>query len=62
MTNIGTGHWVFAGAFVVVFILAMVVSYRKDLSRIGRHYRKVWLIILSAVVIYFIIFFLTRIT
>ena len=62
MSNVGTGHFVFAGLFVVVFLGAMVYAYRKDLKSIGRHYRKVWLIILGILVIYFTIFFFNRLS
>ncbi len=61
MDGIGNGHFIFAIIFAVSFIAAMVWAYRKDLKGLGRHYRKVWLIILMVLVIYFIIFFLNRI-
>jgi cbb3-type cytochrome oxidase subunit 3 len=60
MSGVGTGHYIFAGIFVLVFLGGMVYAYRKDLPFIGRHYRKVWLIIIGILVIYFSIFFLNR--
>jgi hypothetical protein len=30
MTNVGTGHWIFAGIFAIVFIGGLVWSYSKD--------------------------------
>ncbi len=62
MENIGTGHWIFAGVFVVVFVIAMVIAYRKDFKRVGKQYKRVWLILLGAGIIYFIVFTLNRIT
>lgn len=62
MSGVGTGHFIFAGIFVAVFLGAMVYAYRKDLAFVGRHYRKVWLIIVGILVVYFTIFFLNRIT
>lgn len=62
MENIGQGHWIFAGTFVVVFIVAMIVAYRKDLSKLSKHYKRVWMILLAAGIIYFLIFGLNRIT
>ncbi len=57
---IGIGHWIFAGIFAVVFISFIVFAYRKDLRRIKFHYRKVWLVLLLIIAIYFAIFFINR--
>jgi uncharacterized membrane protein len=62
MTNVGTGHFIFAGIFVIVFLGAMIYAYRKDLSKVKIHYKRVWMIILLALIIYFSIFFLNRVT
>ena len=62
MENIGQGHWIFAGCFFVVFVIAMVLAYRKDLSKIGKQYKHVWLILLGAAIIYALIFGMNRIT
>jgi len=62
MENITTGHWIFAGLFVCAFVVAMAYAYRKDLSRIKPHYKRIWLIFIAIIVIYFIIFGLNRIT
>jgi hypothetical protein len=62
MKNIGTGHYIFAAIFVVVFLGGMVWAYRSDLKRIGVHYRRLWLLILLMLVVYFTIFFLNRAT
>lgn len=58
MDNISTGHWIFAGIFIIVFIVAMVYSYRKDLVRYKLLYKRPWLIVLGILLIYFIIFYL----
>lgn len=62
MKNITQGHLIFAAVFVLVFLIGITYAYRKDLKRVGKQYRKVWLIILMILVIYFAIFFLNRIT
>ena len=62
MENITSGHWVFAGLFVVAFAAGITYAYRKDLKRIKIHYRKIWLLFAAMIIIYFIIFGLNRIT
>ncbi|HKK40728.1 MAG TPA: hypothetical protein VJ949_15000 [Cryomorphaceae bacterium] len=62
MENITTGHWVFAAIFVVAFVTAIAIAYRKDLAAIKPHYKKIWLLFLAMIIIYFIIFGLNRIT
>jgi len=62
MENITSGHWVFAVVFVVVFTIAIAISYRKDLSKIKIHYQRIWLLFVAMIVIYFIIFGLNRFT
>lgn len=62
MDNIGQGHWVFAGIFVVAFFIAMVIAYRKDFKRVGKQYKRVWLILIGAAIIYACIFTLNRLT
>jgi len=62
MENITTGHWVFAGLFVLTFATAIAFAYRKDLRRIKVHYKKIWLLFIVMIIIYFLIFGLNRIT
>lgn len=62
MENITQGHWIFAGIFFVTFVTAMVWAYRNDIKRIGKHYKRVWLILISAGVIYAIVFMFNRLT
>lgn len=53
-----TGQWVFAAFFVVVFIIAMVYVYRKDLKLHKKYYKgsyKVLLVFLTFVAILFFI-------
>lgn len=58
MENIGKGHWIFAGFFVVIFVAAMVFAYRRDLKFLTDRYRGVGLILLGIIVIYLIIYYL----
>ncbi|HKL40749.1 MAG TPA: hypothetical protein VJ894_08720 [Cryomorphaceae bacterium] len=62
MENITTGHWVFAAIFVVAFATAIALAYRRDLARLKPHYKKIWLLFIAMIIIYFIIFGLNRIT
>lgn len=57
---IGTGHWIFAGIFAIAFVIAMVYAYRKDLTRLKFHYRRVWMVLLLIIAVYFLIFFLNK--
>lgn len=53
-----TGQWIFAAFFVVVFIIAMVYVYRKDLLLHKKHYKgsyKVLLFFLAFVALLFFI-------
>lgn len=59
---IGYGHWIFAGVFLILFVIAMIYAYRKDLKRLKPYYRHVWKIILLILVIYFFIYFLVKLT
>jgi len=31
--DIGLGHWYFAGAFIIAFLIAMVIAYRDDIRK-----------------------------
>lgn len=62
MENITTGHWVFAGLFILTFAGAIAYAYRKDLKRIKVHYKGIWILFLAMIIIYFLIFGLNRIT
>jgi hypothetical protein len=62
MENITTGHWVFAVLFIVAFATITIIAYRKDLARIKPHYKRIWLLFIVMIIIYFIIFGLNRIT
>ncbi len=53
---IGTGHWVFAGVFFMLFIGYLVWSYRKDLKETKFHYGGIIWFILALLVIVFLIF------
>lgn len=57
---IGTGHYIFAGIFIILFLGIMAYAYRKDLKQVKVHYSKVWMIIILILVIYFIIFFTNK--
>jgi len=62
MKNITQGHLIFAGIFVVVFVIGIVYAYRKDFKNMRGYYRNIWVIIISIFIVYFTIFFLNRVT
>ncbi|HLV53080.1 MAG TPA: hypothetical protein VKY29_03605 [Cryomorphaceae bacterium] len=61
MENITRGHFLFAAIALIAFAVVMVVAYRKDLKKIGVHYKKAWMIVLGIAVIYFLIVMLNRV-
>lgn len=53
-----TGQWVFAGFFVVVFIIAMIYVYRKDLALHKKYYKGSYRILLAFLGFIGILFFI----
>jgi hypothetical protein len=60
MENITTGHWIFAGVFMVLFMGYLVWSYRKDLRVHKLHYSGVLYFFGSLVVVLFLIYVFKR--
>jgi membrane protein YdbS with pleckstrin-like domain len=57
MENITTGHWIFAGIFMVAFVGYLIWSYKKDSKTHKLHYgigAKVLLVMIVAVFLLFI--------
>jgi hypothetical protein len=42
-----TGQWIFAGLFLVAFIITMIVMYRKDLMTHKKYYKGTYKILLA---------------
>jgi membrane protein YdbS with pleckstrin-like domain len=61
MENITTGHWIFAGLFMVGFITYLIWSYRKDANIHKMHYGRGAKILLVLVVIIFVLFIVKQI-
>lgn len=61
MEGITRGHWIFAALALVIFAVAMVFAYRRDLQKVGIHYRRAWVIVLGIAVIYFLVLMLNRV-
>ena len=41
-----TGQWIFAGIFVVAFVIVMIYSYRKDKKLHRKHYKgSLWILL-----------------
>ncbi len=53
-----TGQWVFAGFFVVVFIIAMIYVYRRDLALHKKYYKGSYWILLAFLGFIGILFFI----
>ncbi|SEL79807.1 hypothetical protein SAMN04487910_3286 [Aquimarina amphilecti] len=54
-----TGQWIFAGCFVVAFIVLMIISYRKDL-KLHRKYYKGSIFILIGFIIFILLLFVLK--
>ncbi|MFV8226742.1 hypothetical protein [Christiangramia aquimixticola] len=54
-----TGQWIFAGFFVIAFVLVMIFSYRKDL-KLHRKYYKGSLYVLLGFIIFIALLFLIK--
>ena len=61
MDNITSGHWIFAGVFMVAFLGFLVWSYRKDLPTLKLHYPRVMYFITALIVVFFLLFIFRRI-
>jgi hypothetical protein len=42
-----TGQWIFAGFFVVAFMIIMIISYRKDKGLHRKYYKGTFYILLG---------------
>ncbi len=54
-----TGQWIFAGCFVIAFVILMIFSYRKDL-KLHRKYYKGSIFILIAFIIFILLLFVLK--
>lgn len=61
MENITTGHWIFAGIFLIAFIVYLVWSYRKDLQLHRIQYGGSSYVLVAIVVILFVFYVLKQI-
>lgn len=52
------GQWIFAGLFLVAFIVTMIVMYRKDLMTHKRYYKGTYKILLGFLAFIGILFIL----
>lgn len=60
MENITTGHWIFAGVFMILFMGYLVWSYRKDMKIHKTHYGGVLYLLAGLVVVLFLIYVFKR--
>ncbi|MGA8852794.1 MAG: hypothetical protein WB492_01320 [Christiangramia sp.] len=56
-----TGQWIFAGLFLIAFIIIMIFSYRKDI-RLHKKYYKGSLYVLIGFIIFILFLFLIKTT
>ncbi|AWG25867.1 hypothetical protein [Flavobacterium kingsejongi] len=52
------GQWMFAAFFVVVFVIAMIYSYRKDILLHKRFYKGSYWILIGFLIFIAILFFI----
>ena len=60
MENITTGHWIFAGVFMLLFVGYLIWSYRKDAGMHKIYYHRSSLVLVALIVILFVIFVFKR--
>ena len=56
MENITQGHWIFAGIFAIVFIIAMALAYKGDSKIHATHYKGFYLYFAALIVCIFLLF------
>lgn len=56
MENVTQGHWIFAAIFAVVFIISMVIAYRKDAKTHKVHYKGFYLFVAVIIIAIFLLF------
>jgi hypothetical protein len=56
MENITTGHWIFAGVFMLAFVTYLIWSYRKDLKLHKVHYQGTFYLMAGIVIIAFLFY------
>ena len=61
MENITTGHWIFAGVFLLIFIIYLVWGYRKDMKLHKLHYGKSYYVLAAIIVILFVFYVLKQV-
>ncbi len=59
MENITTGHWIFAGIFMTIFLGYLVWGYRKDLKLHRMHYQGS-LYVLAGIVLFLFVFYVVK--
>lgn len=60
MENITTGHWIFAGIFMLAFVGYLIWSYRKDLKMHKTHYSGSMYVLAGIIVILFLFYVFKR--
>ncbi|WP_425433046.1 hypothetical protein [Flavobacterium album] len=53
-----TGQWIFAGTFLVAFIITMIYVYRKDLALHKKYYKGSYWILVGFLAFIGILFFI----
>jgi hypothetical protein len=60
MENITTGHWIFAGVFMLFFIAYLIWSYRKDLKLHRTYYGGAFYVLIGIVLVLFVFYVFKR--
>ena len=53
-----TGQWIFAGFFVIAFIIVMIFSYRKDIKLHKKYYRGSIYVLIGFIIFILLLFFI----
>lgn len=56
MENITTGHWIFAGIFMALFVIYLIWSYRKDLKLHRIHYQGYFYVMAGIILVVFLFY------
>ena len=57
---LSTGQWIFAGLFLITFVIVMIFMYRKDL-KLHRKYYKNSIFVLIGFIVFILLLFVIKV-
>lgn len=55
-----TGQWIFALLFVIVFVFALIFTYRKDFKQLQKQYKGTFWILISFILFIVLLFLIKK--